>query len=441
MMTNEIFESSQTAEEAVIGSLLLDHEKIKEAKKILSQNDFGVSVYGEIYNEIVKSYDEGKIPDYVLLTSKGFDKRLLLHTMEVTQTTANIKEYATEVRRGAIKRALYALTEDISGDLIVGESSEQIIEKVKGFTESFKPVGAVAAVSSKDAIFKFMNYRRDVDKRGTQAVPSYLKPLDETVGTGFVNSGFYIVAARPSVGKTTFAIALADNMASRNHKVLFYSLEMSIEQMTARRMGRRASISYNRLMLGKLDLDDYKKLNLVGKELADTPLYIRSGTKLSVKDLESEIISLEPDIVFVDYIGLMSPIVSKKNRYEEMTDISNDLKRLAMKYKIPIVCLAQLNRENMKSADKRPTMANLRDSGAIEQDADGVILLHRPKYYELKGDNKDNEGENKFPDGAEVLEVIVDKNRHGSVGSFPVKWYGATGIMKAMYSKEGRWTV
>lgn len=411
------YAANMVAEAGVIGAILLDEKQLAKVRTIVTDSDFSAPEYADIFRAACEAADEGKPVDFIVLNTT-VDKRVAMQAMEVVKVTANAEEYAKEVKAHAIRRALADLSEQTIMGISQGENVDVLVRNITKFSEELKPVGS-NVISSSDALKEFMRYRQKLDKYGRMYVPTGFKDLDELLGGGLVNAGFYIIAARPGMGKTTLAAAVADNVAKSGRETIFYSLEMSTEQMSARRLGRNAGIPYTKLMLGKLDEMEYAKIAAAASKLSGVPLYLRATQKLTPQDVDADIREKKPDVVVIDYIGLMTPPRGKRSRYEEMTELSSEMKRLAMRHKIPILCLAQLNRETTQTADKRPNMAQLRDSGALEQDADGIIFLHRPAYYEQSQQQNEHE----------LIEVIVAKNRHGRTGFVEMQWYGATGII------------
>ena len=227
-------------------------------------------------------------------------------------------------------------------------------------------------------------YEQVVSNPGFAFCKTGFSALDKTLGGGMFRQGMYVVGARPGMGKTTLGINIAENIAKRGECVLLVSIEMSRTQVMAKRIAKEGGISYTKLMTGGLSETGGEMAGKVAQRLAERPFYLIDKSKVTVIDVGRAARQIEGlTAIVVDYLGLVKPEETKTNkpRYEEMTDISADIKALAKLLKIPVLVLCQLNRENANSADKRPQLQHLRDSGAIEQDADGVILLHRPEYY------------------------------------------------------------
>ena len=229
--------------------------------------------------------------------------------------------------------------------------------------------------------------------------------------------GFYILAARPGCGKTALALQIADNVA-KSGAVLFVTLEMDVSQLQARRLSRRTGISSTRLLLDEnLSTEEWRQVQAANVELSHLPLYANGKAGCTVPDMRSMARKVKGlSLIVVDYLGLLQPERSRSSRYEEITAISNSLKTLARSLKVPVLCLAQLNRASEQRADKKPGLADLRDSGAIEQDADAVMLMHRPDMYD-----ESEHGELVF------VSTQVAKNRHAGTASFQLGFNLQTG--------------
>ena len=233
-------------------------------------------------------------------------------------------------------------------------------------------------------------------------------------------AGLYIIGARPGMGKTTLAINVAENIARRGKNILFISLEMSDTQIMCKRIAADTGVSYTAIMSGRMTEEEKERTWESAKRLTERGLFVNRKAGLTVGDIGLLAQKVKGvDVVMIDYLGLIRPSNGTGSRYEDYTNISGELKQLAMKLNIPIVALSQLNRANTQRESKRPGLADLRDTGAIEQDADSVILLHREEYY------KREQGE-KNPD-AEQIELIIAKNRHGNTGTVNMTWEGKCG--------------
>jgi replicative DNA helicase len=350
------------------------------------------------------------------------DTTFLVQLMEVTPTAANAAEYATLVHEAAIRRAVRDAAQGMIDRAM--DETVQTADLLSGALEQMQRinVGSVTALaSSEDAASEFLTYLDELERGEAAAVvPTGFQRLDKLLGGGMIQSGLYILAARPGVGKTTVGLKVADKVAA-SMPVLFVSLEMDLPQLTARRLADRTGIRIGKILLeGCVTEDERAKLAAATAEIAATRLFVNRASGASVEEISLFARSIPNlGLIVVDYLGL----ITNKDRgslYEKITANSNALKRLARSLKIPVLCLAQLNRQSEQRPDKTPSMADLRDSGAIEQDADAVILLHRPAIY-LPQEQKPKPWE------AEPLEIIVSKNRHGQTGRVTMNFYGTNG--------------
>ena len=265
----------------------------------------------------------------------------------------------------------------------------------------------------------YYRHRERVDAGAGGYVPTGYRSLDRLLGGGLLNSGFYILAARPGMGKTTFGLAVADQVAQQRGPVLFVSLEMDEEQLAAKRLSRAAGISYDALMMGNLGDEERARAAEWSSKVSQIPVYTNRKPRATVDDIANMARKVKGlKLLVVDYFGLIRTEERAKNRYEAMTEVSGQLKALARKLKVPLLCLAQINRENAQRQDKRPQLSDLRDTGALEQDADGVIFLHCNSYYNQ---------ERPDPWEPDYMQIILAKNRHASTGTCDAAFYRAVG--------------
>lgn len=353
----------------------------------------------------------------------------LVELMQNTPTAANVESYIRLVKEDANKRRLLQIAEAINDGTdsqidwhdIAAEAVEQISEIADAASRDI--------VSSLDMASGWMDYYNKVVKNPDFAFcRTGYTSLDRMLGGGVFRKGMYIIGARPGMGKTTLGINIAENIAKRGSDVLFVSMEMDKVQIMAKRIANAGGISYSKLMNGQLADAGLTEAITTASMLSERPFSLVDKSKITVTDIGRVARQVKGvSAVVVDYLGLIKPedVKSNKPRYEEMTEISADLKALAKLLGIPIIVLCQLNRENSSSSDKRPQLQHLRDSGAIEQDADGVILLHRPEYY-----SKDKLEDGYVPPDVEAIELIVAKNRHGETGLVKLSWRGVTGEIR-----------
>ena len=278
--------------------------------------------------------------------------------------------------------------------------------------------------TSQQAMSEFcFAHRVEVDGGGGY-VTTGLPSLDRLLGGGLVNGGLYVLAARPGMGKTALALQLADHMAQTHGGVLYVSLEMDLNQLSARRLARVCGLPIHRLLMDKLSQAEYAALTGAAEELSRAPLYLNRGGRAGVAEVE-RLARQVPRLacIVVDYFGLLHPASERAPRYEAMTQVSGALKALARSRGVPVLCLAQLNRELTQRRGCRPQLSDLRDTGALEQDADGVLLLHRPDYYQT--------GQSSGP-GPLPMELLLAKNRHGATGVCPAWFLPHLGRILAM---------
>lgn len=419
---------NQFAEQAVAGSLLLDARSIAVIRPVLKPGDFSSSPCAAIYRAVCRLTDAGAIVDPVTVLRDAaahgdtLTAEYLMQLMENTPTAANAAEYARIVHDTAVRRSVRdaaqnlaerVLDDTISTAELLSGALEQVQNLSSGTTSSI--------ISSEQAAEEFLDYRDQLECGETSAVVSTgFSCLDGWLGGGMIKSGLYILAARPGIGKTTLGLKIADR-ASSTMPVLFVSLEMDVPQLTARRLADRTGIRIGRVLTdSNLSEEEQAKIAAASANLATTKLFINRTPGASVEDVSLLARSI-PDLglIVIDYLGLLSGS-SKGSLYERVTANSNALKRLARSLQIPILCLAQLNRQSELRPDKSPSMADLRDSGAVEQDADAVMLLHRPAVYW-------REDERPKPWEAEPLEIRVAKNRHGQIGGITMDFFGTNG--------------
>ena len=254
-----------------------------------------------------------------------------------------------------------------------------------------------------------------MDKGYRAFVETGISDLDRILGGGLIREGLYILAARPGCGKTTLAAALADRMLERGRRVLFVSLEMSRKQLMARRVAADAGrVTAAQILRGELSEEERRAVGESLVKLAKRPLFFNRRTSLNTSEIQFLAKQNRADVVIIDYLGLMRHEAGK-SLYERVTGTSNQLKRMARGLETPVLCLAQLNREVEGRQNQEPRLSDLRDSGAIEQDADGVLLIHRPAI------------EDADEYGPTPMEVTVAKNRHGRTGKIELNWYMRSG--------------
>lgn len=413
------------AESGVIGSILIDENALGIVSPILTASDFHLDTNRKIYEAALKLQADNQPIDpltIIGIVGDGYT-HYMTQVMEMTPTSANVELYAKETRKASIWRSLKALGESVVSADTTTDPRETLGELVRECERIESMDNMKELMAASEAMSDFYNHRATVDIGGAGCVKTGYRQIDALLGGGFLNSGLYIIAARPGMGKTTFALSVTESIVKRGEPVLFVSLEMDNEQITAKRLSSATGISASELMMDRLTTEQYKRIGEEAQKLSERPLHLNRKAWATVEDVRNwarQVKGLK--MIVIDYFGLLKHNGKHGSRYEAMTEISGALKALARNLKVPIVCLAQLNRENMNRKGQRPMLSDLRDTGALEQDADGVIFLHRLDYY----DDADNPSAN-APSSSVSLQVILAKNRHGATGSIDLAFYLRTG--------------
>ena len=409
-----------SAENSLVGSIIIDPRCLPAVSEIVGPEDMALEINRVIFQAALDLAKDGKAIDPVTLKQRAKldNGNYLLSLMESTGTAKNAELYAQETRKESMKRQIIAIAQEVLDG--VEAEPRDIIADVQRKLEAVEKRDTLAELATPDeAMLMFYDHRNEVDSGGKGCIPTGLAPVDKILGGGLLNSGLYILAARPAMGKTAVALQVLDNMA-RYGSVLFVSLEMDIDQVQARRIGRVSGIPGDRLLMGRLNEEEYNRVAGVADKIRSLPVSINKKETATVTDIghmARKVNGLR--CIVVDYLGKITPENKKSGRYEYMTEISGDLKTLARKFHVPVLALAQLNRANTERGNKKPMMSDLRDTGAIEQDADGIIFLHRDDYYEEK--------QERDPWEPSELDIIVEKNRHGRTGAGKAAFYMATG--------------
>ena len=422
-----VYPHSDEAECSVIGSMIMDREAIVVASEIISGEDFYNKQYGILFETMVELHDSGSPVDLITLQNKlkekdvppeisdlGFVKGLL----DTVPTSANIKYYANIVAEKSTLRKMIRLNEEIANICYVGkESLEFILEDTekrvfqlvqRRNTEEFVPVRQVV-MNALDKIEKASKTKGSVT-----GIPTGFIDLDYRTA-GMQPSDLILVAARPSMGKTAFELNLAQYMAfKKNLTVALFSLEMSKEQLINRMFSLESNVDAQKLRTGQLNDQEWERLIESAGTIGKSNLIIDDTPGISISELRSKCrkYKLEHNlsIIMIDYLQLMSGSGRSESRQQEISDISRSLKALARELNVPVIALSQLSRAVEQRPDHRPMLSDLRESGAIEQDADVVMFLYRDDYY-----NHDSEKKG-------ISEVIIAKQRNGPIGTVELAW-------------------
>ncbi|MBP9997187.1 MAG: replicative DNA helicase [Lachnospiraceae bacterium] len=422
-----VLPNSIEAEQAVIGSMLIDQEAITIASEIVTPDDFYNKQYAIIYEAMLELNSQSKQVDIVTLQDKLKEKDVpaevcnleyIRDIIAAVPTSANIRYYAGIVAEKSTLRKLIRLTGEIENNCFEGkESLEYILDDTekrvfeivqKRNTDDFMPIDKVVLEAVKRIEAAYM-------AGGTvTGIPTGFVDLDYMT-SGLHGSELVLIAARPAMGKTAFVLNIAQHMAFKQNKsVAIFSLEMGKEQLINRLFALEGNIEATHLRNGKLDDSEWEKLAEAASVIGDSKLIIDDTAGITVSQLRSKCrkYKLEKglDIIIIDYLQLMNGSGKTESRQQEISEISRSLKLLARELDIPVVALSQLSRAVEQRPDKRPMMSDLRESGAIEQDADIIMFIYRDDYY-----NPDTERKN-------ISEIIIGKQRSGPVGTVELAW-------------------
>ena len=426
-LMKRILPHSTEAEQSVIGSMIMSRDAIIEASEIITGADFYQQQYGIVFEAMIELNDEGKAVDLVTLQERLKEKDLPpeISSMEFVRdllsavpTSANVKYYAEIVAEKSMLRKLIKTTEEISNACYLGkEKTQDILETTekKIFdlvqnrgSQEFVPIRQVVL----NAIEKIEKASRN--QGSVTGIPTGFIDLDYKT-SGFQPSDLILVAARPSMGKTAFVLNIAQYMAFRNDvTAAIFSLEMSKEQLVNRLLALESKVESQNIRTGNLEDEEWAKLIEGANIIGNSHLIIDDKPGISISELRSKCRKYKMEhnlgIIFIDYLQLMTGSGRSESRQQEISEISRSLKALARELNVPVVALSQLSRAVEQRPDHRPMLSDLRESGAIEQDADVVMFIYRDDYY-----NKDSENKN-------IAEIIIAKQRNGPIGTVNLVW-------------------
>ena len=429
-LIKRVMPHDEEAERSVIGAVLLDNEKIMTVSEIITGEDFYQKQLGTVYQTMLELYNEGKPVEPVILHTQLREKgvpeeacgvELIMRWMDQVYTSANAKFYADIVAEKAVARRLIRLNEEIANVCYAGT------EKVKtALEDAEKRVFELAQRGGRNEFVPIRQIVIDVMKKIDAASKSRGRVTGLETGfldldyktSGLQPSDLILIAARPSMGKTAFVLNLAQHMAfKKDQAVAIFSLEMSREQLVNRMLSLESHVDAQKIRTGRLNDEEWMNLVEGSASIANSHLFIDDTPGISLSSMRSKCrkLKMEHDIkiVIIDYLQLMSEDGSSgASRQQEISDISRGLKALARELNVPVVALSQLSRAVEQRPDHRPMLSDLRESGAIEQDADVVMFLYREGYY-----NRDlSEAEQR------VAEVIIAKQRNGPIGTVNLLW-------------------
>ena len=397
-------------EQYLCGAILISGEAVMKAiRGIVTPDCFQLEAYRAIFTAALCLLEDGTPIDPVSIAATAkrqgveLSNKLLLELMEIVPTAANCVDYAHRVAEDARKRRIKALAERIQDDEV--STSDELLAALQREAQAIQGSNYQRGLLSPvDTLRRFMDYVVQAGEKRDNFISTGFPRLDDILGGGFIRGGLYILGARPAVGKSTFALNLADGIAGN---LLFVSLEMSPEQILAKRVSRLTGYTASKLLSGQLPDKAWEAVAMATTSIDKSGVYINSRYDLTVQEIHLLAQSVpELRCIILDYLGLIQPATRSGSTYEQVSAISRELKRMAVSLNVPVVCLCQLSRKIEERKDKKPMLSDLRDSGAIEQDADGVLFLYREDYY--TGSPADG-----FPS---TVELTVAKNRHGKTG-------------------------
>ncbi|MBQ5346442.1 MAG: replicative DNA helicase [Ruminococcus sp.] len=428
---------SPEAEQAVLGAVILDNRALDDVVEILGDSKFFyVAAHRVIYSAMLDLFNTGKSVDFVTLLEvlkrdRQFDdatgKTYLMDLADNCPSISNAPEYAKIVREKYDIRRLITASRDIIDEASAGEyepkilidSAEQKIFDIRrDNTQGLEPLSKVV-LREFDRLDALNSNADDLLK----PIPSGIGDLDRVI-TGLNRSDLILLAARPGMGKTSFALNIARYASSTAKKtVAFFSLEMTKEQLASRLLSTEALVQGTKLRTGKLSEEEWVRIISAGDVLSKCEFFLDDTPGITVAEIKSKLRRLKNiDLVVIDYLQLMTSGRRIDNRVQEVSEITRNLKILAKEINVPVICLSQLNRAAESRQDHRPMLSDLRESGSIEQDADIILFLYREGYYDRKGD-EDNEPSGPVSD-ENSGECIVAKNRHGETTTVKLHWQG-----------------
>ena len=430
-LIKRVMPHSVEAEQSVVGAMLMDKDAILAASEIICGDDFYQNAYGVIFDSMVELFNEGKPVDLITLQERLKEKEVppeisslefVRDLVAAVPTSANVRYYAQIVSDKAVMRKLIKMNDELSNICYAGnEPLESVLEKTeKSVFQLLQNRNAGEYVPIRQVV---MNALEKVEKasksKGTvTGIPTGFIDLDYKL-SGLQPSDLVLVAARPSMGKTAFVLNIAQYVAFKKDKcTAIFSLEMSKEQLVNRLFSLESQVDAQALRTGNMKDSDWEKLIEAAGIIGQSNLIIDDTPSISISELRSKCRKYKMehglDLIIIDYLQLMSGSVGgrSESRQQEISDISRSLKALARELNVPVIALSQLSRAVEQRPDKRPMLSDLRESGAIEQDADVVMFIYRDEYY-----NKDSEYKKQ-------AEIIIATQRNGPVGTVHLAWLG-----------------
>ncbi|MDD5900280.1 MAG: replicative DNA helicase [Lachnospiraceae bacterium] len=427
-LIKRVMPHSTEAEQSVIGSMLLDREAIMTVVQMLGREDFYNPMYGLLYEIISELFNEGKPADILTVQNRlkekdappeAYELKYFNELISSVPTSANVRFYAEIVKNEAIKRRTIKVTEAIANDCYLGKKgTEEILEDTeKQIFDLVQRRGGSDTEDIRSIVLKAIeNIENAAKNRGAvTGVATGFYDLDYKTA-GLQKADLILVAARPSMGKTAFVLNIAEFVALRSKvTTAIFSLEMSRTQLVNRILAMNSKVDSQAIRTGDLKDEDWAKLMESARLTGESPLIIDDTPGISIAELRSKCrkFKLEKNLglVIIDYLQLMSGGKKSESRQQEISEISRSLKALAREIDCPVIALSQLSRAVEQREDKRPMLSDLRESGAIEQDADVVMFIYRDEYYTKEKCEEPG-----------VSEIIIGKQRNGPTGTVKLAW-------------------
>ncbi|MBQ8800535.1 MAG: replicative DNA helicase [Lachnospiraceae bacterium] len=429
-LIKRVMPHSTEAEQSVIGSMLLDREAIMTVAEMLTREDFYNPMYGLLFEIITALFNEGKPADILTVQNRlkekdappeAYELKYFNELIGSVPTTANVRFYAEIVKNEAIKRRTIKVTEAIANDCYLGkkDTDEILADTEKQIFELVQRRGSGDTEDIRSIVIKTIeNIENAAKNRGAvTGIATGFYDLDYKTA-GLQRSDLILVAARPSMGKTAFVLNIAEFVALKSKiPTAIFSLEMSRTQLVNRILAMNSKVDSQTMRTGDLKDDDWVKLMESARLTGESPLMIDDTPGISIQELRSKCrkFKLEKDLglVIIDYLQLMTGGKKSESRQQEISEISRSLKALAREINCPVIALSQLSRAVESRDDKRPMLSDLRESGAIEQDADVVMFIYRDEYYTKEKCEEPG-----------VSEIIIGKQRNGPTGTVKLAWLG-----------------
>ncbi|MDK2802916.1 MAG: replicative DNA helicase [Oscillospiraceae bacterium] len=415
------------AEQSVLGALLLDPSCMSKVLEYIKPDCFFHPQHNQIFDIILEMFYTSNAIDFVtvlaevssdnIFETKNEAKLYLAKLMEMVPSIVNIESYCEIVREYHYIRRLISASQEILSSCSQSTNSKFLLDKAEQLIMEIRHGRDISGLEKLDKIILsiYDNLQKISEQEGLAhlGLSSGFDGLDAIL-TGLNKSDLILLAARPAMGKTSFALNIATNCAKKSKKaVAIFSLEMSKEQLASRILSSEARINSSKLKTGDLSGNDWESLTIASNQLYGTEIYIDDTPGINVAEMKGKLRRVDNlGLVVIDYLQLMTSSKRTENRVQEISEITRNLKVLAKEFDVPVICLSQLSRAPDARADHRPILSDLRESGSIEQDADIVMFLYREHYYD-----QENGEEN-------VADCIISKNRHGETASISLSWEG-----------------